>query len=146
MKIKLFFSIFFCGFLVSCSSKIDEEKAITDLLEKESATWRSGDSEGHASCWKIQPYSKVLVSTADGIALDIPPTAMIAPIKNSGGGSSKNTNYKIKIDNNIAYVSHDEESTNSKGKKTYSYEIRLLEKFGGDWKLVGQSIHAYKRK
>lgn len=146
MNLKLIISAVFCVFLVSCNSTIDDEKAIIKLLEKESATWRSGDSEAHASCWNIKPYSKILVSTADGIAIDIPPAAMIAPIKNSSGGSSKNSNYKIKIENTIAYVSHDEESTDSKGVKTYSYEIRLLEKFNGNWKLVGQSIHAYQKK
>jgi len=28
--------------------------------------------------------------------------------------------------------------------KTYSHEIRLLEKINGNWKLVGQTIHVYK--
>ena len=37
--------------------------AIKQLLEKESATWRSGDIQGHADCWYIQPYSKILVSS-----------------------------------------------------------------------------------
>ena len=146
MNLKLIISAVFCVLLVSCNSTIDDEKAIIKVLEKESATWRSGDSEAHASCWNIQPYSKILVSTSDGIAIDIPPAAMIAPIKNSSGGSSKNSNYNIKIDKSIAYVSHDEESTDRKGVKTYSYEIRLLEKFNGNWKLVGQSIHAYQKK
>jgi hypothetical protein len=47
------------------------------------------------SCWNVQSI-KFLVST-DGIAIDIPPAAMIATqLKNSSGGSSKNSNYKIK--------------------------------------------------
>jgi hypothetical protein len=32
------------------------------------------------------------------------------------------------------------------GKKSYSYEIRILEKIDGQWKLVGQSIHLYRLK
>jgi hypothetical protein len=40
-------------------------------------------------------------------------------------------------------VSHDEVSTSKDGQKQYSHEIRMLEKVAGEWKLVGQSIHAY---
>jgi hypothetical protein len=51
----------------------------------------------------------------------------------------------MSINGNSAWVSHDEESTTAEGKKTFSYEIRMLEKIKGEWKLVGQSIHIYKQ-
>jgi hypothetical protein len=134
--------------MVSYSQKIDESESIKKLLEKESATWRASDSKGHTECWHIQPYSRILVSTADGVTLDIPPTAMINTNPNAmgNGGFSVNTNYKMSINENNAWVSHNEESTAKDGKKTFSYEIRILEKIDGQWKLVGQSIHIYKPK
>jgi hypothetical protein len=125
---------------------MDDTAAIKQLLEKESATWRAGDAPGHAACWHIQPYSRVLVSTADGKALDIPPALMVAPSPSMGqGGAAVNTNYKMHVAGNTAWVSHDEESTAKNGQKTYSYEVRMLEKIDDQWKLVGQSIHVYKR-
>jgi hypothetical protein len=135
-----------CFLFYSCIKKADESEAIKRLLEKESATWRSGDVKAHADCWKIQPYSRILVSNAEGKTFDVPPDEMIHPSPNSmgKGGSSINTNYKISIHGNNAWVSHDEESTAKDGKKSYSYEIRLIEKIDGSWKLVGQSIHVYK--
>ncbi|MDI6050404.1 endo-arabinase [Flavobacterium sp. XS2P24] len=134
--------------MASYSQKIDEAAVIKKLLEKESATWRAADSKGHTECWHIQPYSRILISTADGVTLDIPPTAMINTNPNAmgNGGFSVNTNYKMSINGNNAWVSHDEESTAKDGKKTFSYEIRLLEKIKGQWKLVGQSIHLYNPK
>ena len=60
------------------------------------------------------------------------------------GGSSVNTNYKMSINGDNAWVSHDEESTGKDGIKTYSFEIRILEKINDQWKLTGQSIHIYK--
>ena len=54
-----------------------DEVAIKQLLEKEAATWRSGDVQAHASCWLIKPYSRILVSTGDSNVLDIPPSVMI---------------------------------------------------------------------
>jgi hypothetical protein len=45
-----------------------------------------------------------------------------------------------------AWVSHDEESTAKDGHKSYSAEIRLLEKIDGQWKLVGQSIQLHGRQ
>ena len=131
-----------------CKNYSSEADAIKKLLEKESATWRSGDIKGHAECWKIQPYSRILVSTGDGTVIDVPPDYMISPPgkKMGTGGSSVNTNYKINISGDNAWVSHNEESTSNEGTQTASYEIRILEKINNEWKLVGQSIHIIKPK
>jgi hypothetical protein len=132
--------------LAGCSQPMDDTAAIKHVLEKESATWRAGDVPGHASCWHIQPYSRILVSTTDGQALDIPPAQMLAASPSMGqGGAAVNANYKMHVAGNTAWVSHDEESTAKDGQKTYSYELRLLEKIDNQWKLVGQSIHLRKR-
>ncbi|MFV7237012.1 endo-arabinase [Flavobacterium sp. ZB4R12] len=146
MKWKLSFYLIISISILGYSQKIDESESIKRLLEKESATWRAADSKGHTECWYIQPYSRILVSTAEGVTIDVPPTAMINtnPSAMGNGGFSVNTNYKMSIHENNAWVSHDEESTAKDGKKTFSYEIRLLEKIEGQWKLVGQSIHIYK--
>lgn len=119
-----------------------ETEAIKKLLEKESATWRSGDVKAHADCWHIQPYSRILVSLPDGTVLDIPPDAIINPKQDDTdlGGTSVNSDYKFSIHGDQAWVSHQEESMSKDGRKTYSYEIRILEKIEGAWKLVGQSI------
>ena len=87
-----------------------------------------------------------MVSTTDGKTLDIPATAMItaSPVRMGNGGSAVNSQYKISIKGKSAWVSHHEESTDKDGKKSYSYEIRMLEKINGQWKLVGQSIHMLK--
>ncbi len=130
----------------SCNQPMDDAAAIKQVLAKESATWRAGDVPGHAACWHIQPYSRILVSTADGKALDIPPALMVASSPAMGqGGAAVTTNYKMHVAGNTAWVSHDEESTAKDGQKTYSHEFRILEKTGSQWQLVGQSIHAYKR-
>ena len=148
MKIIFISIIFFSAyFIAGCNRENDDETAIIKVLEKESATWRSGDSAAHANCWKIRPYSTILVSTADGKVYNVPPEMMIHPAPGSmgKGGTSVNSNYKMSIHGIGAWVSHDEESTAAEGQKSYSYEIRMLEKVDGDWKLVGQSIHLYKK-
>ncbi len=148
MKKALLISILTCCLgKVFCQNK-EDTSAIKQLLEKESATWRSGDVKGHAACWHIQPYSRILVSTGDGKVLDIPPNVMIHPPTTAmgNGGTSINTNYKMSINGNNAWVSHDEISTAKDGKKSYSSEIRILEKINSEWKLVGQSIHVNQSK
>jgi hypothetical protein len=146
--IKVFTHFFILTLFVTGCTEVSEEDAIKALLEKESATWRSGDIKEHADCWHIQPYSRILVSTADGTVLDVPPSFMINPPANSigHGGTSINSNYKMSIHGNNAWVSHNEESTDKDGKKSYSFEIRILEKINGKWKLVAQSIHLYVPK
>jgi hypothetical protein len=130
------------------AQQTDDTTAIKNLLQKESATWRAGDVKGHADCWFIEPYSRVLVSTPDGSFIDVPPANMINPPAGSmgKGGSAVQTNLKISIHGNDGWVSHDEISTRADGTKSYSSEFRMLEKINGEWKIVAQSIHAYKPK
>ncbi|MEN9613616.1 MAG: hypothetical protein RLZZ628_4430 [Bacteroidota bacterium] len=119
--------------------------AIVRLLEKEGATWRSGDVKGHADCWLIRPYSRILVSTADGRSMDVPPALMLNPPASmfGNGGFSIHSNYKMSIYADNASVSHDEVSVSKDGQETYSREFRLLEKVQNQWKLVSQSAHIY---
>jgi hypothetical protein len=129
---------------LSCTQKMDESAAIIHVLEQEAATWRAQDFKAHSACWHIQPYSKILVSTPDGM-FDVPAATIQDPTSKMGdGGFAEQTNYKMDVHEGKAWVSHDEVSTSKEGVKTYSKEIRMLEKVEGQWKLVGQSIHIYK--
>jgi hypothetical protein len=71
-----------------------------------------------------------LISTPEGKAFYVPLEAM------GNCGFAVNSNYKISINGTSAWVGHDEESTAKDGKKTLSYEIRLLEKIKNKCKLV----------
>lgn len=119
--------------------------AIKNLLSKEAATYRSGDVKAHAACWQIRAYSRILVSLPDGRSFDVPPSAVVDPPggKLGNGGSATMSNFRFHVHDGEAWVSHDEVSTDAEGKKSYSREMRMLEKVDGQWKLVGQSIHLY---
>lgn len=136
------------GIVYSCitNAQPSDTTAIKALLEKEAATWRSGDVKAHASCWQIRPYSRILVSTTDGHCYDVPPERVIdpAPGQMGKGGSAQLINCRFSVTGKSAWVSHDEISTAADGTLSYSHEIRILEKIKGEWKLVGQSIHLYK--
>lgn len=141
---QLFSLLFFCCIL-SCTTASNDEAAIKTLLEKEAATWRLGDVKAHASCWQVQPYSKILVSLPNGSSFDVPAALMLQSSPNMGqGGYAVMSNLKMKIEGKMAWVSHDEISTSKDSSKSYSHEIRMLEKIDGQWKLVGQSIHIYQ--
>ena len=120
--------------------------AIKQLLAKEAATWRSGDIKAHAACWQIQPYSETTVSTPDGKSFVVPASVMANLTTNVGGkgGYAIASNFNFSIHGNDAWVSHDEVSTAADSTKSYSHELRILEKINGEWKLVAQSIHVYK--
>ena len=134
--------LLFC-FALSYGQQEKDSMAIVDILQKEAATWRSGDIEAHADCWQLRTYSKVLISTGTGKILDVDPKYIIEPSPNmvGNGGYAELSNFKMNISGNNAWVSHDEISVSPDGQKSFSKEIRILEKISGEWKLVGQSIH-----
>ena len=147
MKLCIAFSLIAFASCFQCEAQVNDTVKIRELLERESATWRSGDVKAHADCWYIQPYSTILVSTIDGRFIEVPPNAIINPPAGSmgKGGYAVNNHYKISIHDMSAWVSHDEVSTGADSSKTYSTEIRLLEKINGQWKLVGESIHLHSK-
>src|SRR3954447_26461076 len=106
MKQLLFACLVLFTAIISKAQTTNDTTAIKQVLEKESATWRSGDIQAHAACWHIQPYSKMLVSTTDGKCYDVPPETIIHPSPNSvgKGGSSVNSNYKFSVHGNDAWV------------------------------------------
>ena len=145
MRLTISFCLLFI-WVCSYSQNTDDTVTIKKLLEKESATYRSGDVKAHADCWKIRPYSVILISTADGHAFSRPAEVMVQSSENMGkGGFAVNTNYKISIHGDNAWVCHDEESTSKEGVKTFSYEMKMLEKINGEWKLVAAYMHFYKK-
>lgn len=133
---------------ISYGQALPDSIAIKRVLEKESATWRTGDVQGHAQCWAVRPYSRILIAAGDGTVMDIPPATMLKPpaYLMGKGGSAVNSNYKMNIAGNNAWVSHDEVSTASDGVKTYSSEFRILERINGEWKLVGETVLVDKKK
>ncbi len=145
---KYFFTALLALVLTSSFGQSKKDSvAILNLLEKEATTWRAGDIKAHAECWQIRPYSRILISTTDGRVIDAAPSFIVnpSPAMVGNGGKALITKVKMGITGNSAWVSHDEESISKDGKSTFSYEVRLLEKIKGNWKLVGQSVHQYKK-
>ncbi len=136
--------IFFLVMIVAKNSfsQSRDSSLIVKLLEKESSTWRTGDAAAHAACWKIEPYSTVIIMSAEGKTFSIPADKLAnAPKESMGkGGSSKNSNYRMSINGNTALVTHNETSTSVAGAVNHTFEVRMLEKINGDWKLTGQII------
>lgn len=133
-------------YLSSYSQSADDSTAVVKLLEKAATTFRSGDAKGYADCWQLRPYSTILISADDGKAMSIPAEAMVQPSQYMGqGGSATATNYKMAIHGDSGWTSFEEVSTAKDGTKTYSYEIWMVEKVSGKWKLVAASMHFYKK-
>ena len=130
----------------SYSQTNNDSVAIVKLLDKAAVTFRSGDAKAYADCWHVQPYSVMLVSSADGKAISRPAQALAQPSSSMGqGGFAIATNYRMGIYGDNGWASFDEISTAKDGTKTYSYEMWMVEKIEGEWKLVAGSLHFYKQ-
>ena len=123
----------------------NDSVAIVKLLEKAAITFRSGDAKAYSDCWHVQPYSVILISTADGKAISIPAEALTKSSTAMGqGGFATATNYRMSIHTDSGWASFDEVSTAKDETKSYSHEMWMVEKINGDWKLVAASLHFYK--
>jgi hypothetical protein len=140
----------FCLLSISAfahSQSNNDSVGIVKLLEKAAITFRSGDAKAYADCWHIQPYSVILISTADGKAISIPAEALAKSSSAMGqGGYVTVTNYKMSIHGDNGWTSFDEVSTAKDGTQSYSYEIWMVEKINDEWKLVAASMHFYKQQ
>lgn len=133
-------------YVCSYNQTNNDSVAIVKLLEKAATTFRSGDAKAYADCWHVQPYSIILISTADGKAISIPAEALAKPSSAMGkGGFATATNYRMSIHGDNAWTSFDEVSTAKDGTKSYSHEVWMFEKINGAWKLVAASMHFYKQ-
>lgn len=123
----------------------EDSVAIIRLLEKEGAAWRSGDRAGHAACWVVRPYGRIINSRPDGTSMNLSTAVMQNPPAQfmGNGGFAFHSNHFMHIDGTSAWVSHDEVSVSKEGQESLSYEVRLLEKVDGTWKISGQSGHFY---
>jgi hypothetical protein len=137
--------LFATGFATHSFCQTNDSTEIVRLLEKESATWRSGDTTAHAACWQVEPYSTMIIMTADGQTFSVPIDKIIHPAHGTSGqgGSSKNSNYRMSIRGTTALVTHDETSTSGSGSVSHTYEVRMLQKINGQWKLIGQIIQVH---
>lgn len=72
----------------------NDSLAIVKLLDKAAIAFRAGDAKAYADCWHVQPYSIILLSTADGKAISIPAEAMSKPSSAMGKGGFA-TSYEL---------------------------------------------------
>lgn len=124
-----------------------DETAIQQVIENETRTWLVADIQGHAACWKVQPYSFVIVGLGDGTCISLNTDQIRTPDPKvmGGGGTFENSRYNIHVNGNTAWANYEEVKTSPKGEKTYSKEVRLLEKIDGFWKIVAMTVHHCKQ-
>lgn len=144
----LLLTILLISFATALTAQSADELAIQKVCEAETRAWLEKDANTFNNCWQIRPYSRILVTTEDGQSISIGADQLkAATAENMAGGSGTfaNSNYQIHVDGNSAWATYDEVKTDAAGAHP-SYEMRLLEKVNGAWKIVGMSVHHYKAK
>lgn len=145
MKNITFLFLFIFAAYASIAQTTNEE-SIKKICESETRAWLEADATTFNNCWLVRPYTRITVSTEDGQTIQIGAEQIKSAQPNAmgNGGSFVNSNYLIHIEGNSAWATYDEVKIDVKGEKHPSFELRLLEKVNGAWKIVGMSIHHYK--
>jgi hypothetical protein len=138
----------FISCVTALTAQSADESAIQKVCEAETRAWLEKDAATFNNCWQIRPYSRIIVTTEDGQTFSIGADQLKAATTENmagDGGTFANSNYQIHVDGNSAWTTYDEVKTDAAGAHP-SYEMRLLEKVNGVWKIVGMSVHHYKPK
>jgi hypothetical protein len=144
----LLFTILFFACAIALTAQSTEELAIQKVCEAETRAWLAKDATTFNDCWQIRPYSRIVMSGDDGQTMSIGSDQMkprTAETIFGNGGTFVNTNYQIHVEGNTAWAMYDSVKTDDTGKHP-SYEVRMMEKVNGAWKIVCMSVHHYKAK
>lgn len=127
----------------------NEKKTITQLIDDETKYAAAGDTVNWAKCWINDADAKFTFATMDGaqqlVGWDSVKTIIrgLEPFELK----LKRDNYVYTIDDNVAFVSFDQEDNFSEGRSTK--ESRTLRKVDGQWKIVDANIievSSYERR
>ena len=127
------------------------EEAIKRTVEAEAKALKAHQPELNRTFWKFdktEPHIIIRVSLPNGIyfgltGADLADDSKFPPADNV---VLKNSNYRIRINGNLAYASYETTQTKPDGSFIKSHRIDLLEKVGNDWKITEVSEHYFLPK
>jgi nitrogen fixation protein FixH len=136
-------------FLVVCFTNLvfaqnADEMAIKTVIEKETQSFNDRDAATMIACHANQPYALMLVTENGNVHYSTneknnQPEGLQGLISSLGapnGDSFKNMNYNIRVNGTAAFAYFDQVATSKAGKTQHFHEVRYLEKFGNDWKII----------
>jgi ketosteroid isomerase-like protein len=122
------------------STNIAEQEAIIKkLIEDERAAFHEGRANDILQMWKDDPKS-FHVGAAHNF--DNETIKKLVPTLKSSGKKVSISNYRIKINGNIAIADFDQVNTTANGGRETEHDVVMLERVSGEWKFIGSSIHS----
>ncbi|MFT4016789.1 MAG: hypothetical protein QM668_07475 [Agriterribacter sp.] len=126
----------------TASDKKSDESVITKLLENESHFAAKGDSAQWASCWLNSDDVSFIFTSSEGVQFvkGFKTLAQFIGEDKPFDLKLKRDNYNYKIDDNIAFVSFDQQDNWGGNVDRKTKETRTLQKVNGEWKTVHASV------
>lgn len=145
---KSIFLLCFLSLAVSAYTQDPDEEAIKQVIAAETQAWIDG--QPLSSYWHLRPWSATYASSSiegecwafhlEGQALA--EWAEKADREKQAGLAFTNTNHKVQIIGDAAFVSYDMAlSYPDDGGTYYTREFRWMERVDGEWKIVVNSSH-----
>ena len=135
----------------SCQEIIDIEKekeAIKAVIEKETNSHLSRDSDRHNECF-VQDERLIMLGSTDGIfyyykgwkEISLAYEGIYADSPNPITDIYQYTNYKIEVNKGSAWAVYDEIAHDAEGEFLVNNKsARILEKVDGEWKIIYMSF------
>ena len=119
-------------------SKADEEVTIKKLIEEERSVYHSGKSAELQKMWKDDAKT---FHVGETWSFDNETLKKLIPTIKPSGATAVLSNYRIKINGNMAVADFDQITNNTNGGKSTAHGVVILEKTNRQWLFTGSSIH-----
>ena len=144
----LFFSLVFLALSFGAAFGQSDDAAIKVVIEAESKAFHTNDDRSaFIAFWHITPDSRMVYS-GPGTSMmysgaDMQAAISAGKLPPANQAESVFSNYAIRASGNVAWATFDQKSTTPDGKSSTMHEFRMMEKVGGVWKIVSESVHEY---
>jgi DNA-binding CsgD family transcriptional regulator/ketosteroid isomerase-like protein len=140
---------------VTQPTPISEEAAIIALIREETEAFHAMDIDRWMACWIDSERARdVMIDDEMGLVTNCGSetirSVMDATMKEGlacDAASFTQENHQVSIDRDMAWVVYDGTTTNSRGEVHETFETRVLERIGGEWKIAYSSfVHCRANK
>lgn len=121
----------------------EDETTIKKFLDEQAVAFHNADKSMLSKFYKDDAKTFHLSSGSDGkfwLRDNETVKKLVGEMKPTGVTPTR-SNYQIRVIGNMAIAHYDQENAKKDGTKSLEHNMTVMERIGGNWKIIGTSVH-----